>query len=64
MQGTRTPEECEGMWNNYLNFNINKATFSQDEDNKLVNLAEEYNERNWDIIAASLKVCLNIIHDY
>lgn len=56
MHGVRTPEECEHMWNNYLNFNINKGMFTKEEDHKLHNLVDDHNEKNWDEIASALKV--------
>lgn len=56
MEGIRTPEECEFMWSNVLGFHINKEVFSEEEDNRLIDLAEEFKERNWDIIAAQLQV--------
>lgn len=57
MEGTRSPEECEIMWKNYLSFDVNKEPFSEEEDNKLWYLAQDHDERNWDEIATSLKVC-------
>ncbi len=56
MQGARTPDECENMWNNYLNFNINKDSFTFEEDEILKNLADDHFERDWDTIAKLLKV--------
>lgn len=57
MQGTRTPEECESMYNNVLDFAINKEPFTKEEDEKMEKFARATKERNWDKIAKALKVC-------
>ncbi|XP_035221221.1 uncharacterized protein LOC118194143 isoform X2 [Stegodyphus dumicola] len=57
MEGMRDPEECENMWNNFLSNSINKKPFTAAEDAKLREIAERYNELNWDIIAKELGVC-------
>ncbi|CAL1292289.1 unnamed protein product, partial [Larinioides sclopetarius] len=55
LDGNRTGEECEMMWNNYLSIFIKKGPFTAAEDEKLKQLVEKYNGKNWDAIAEELQ---------
>ncbi|XP_042907761.2 uncharacterized protein [Parasteatoda tepidariorum] len=54
LQGNKTEEECEIMWNNYISYSVNKDAFSAVEDKKLKRLVDRYKARNWDAIAVEL----------
>ncbi|PSN48420.1 hypothetical protein C0J52_08626 [Blattella germanica] len=54
LQGHHTPDECRAMWHNYLHPKIKKTKWSTEEDNKLIELANKYNNQNWDAIANEL----------
>ncbi|GFS98337.1 myb-related protein A [Nephila pilipes] len=55
LKGDRSDEECEAIWNNYACFTISKQPFTPEEDARLVQMAKDYNGRNWDTIAEKMQ---------
>lgn len=47
---TRTPRQCREHWRHYLNKNINREVWSEEEDQLLKKLYSEYGPR-WSILA-------------
>lgn len=54
MKEQRTAENCRNFWMNIAHPMINKSEWSQEEDDNLVKLAEQFDGRNWDKIAELL----------
>ncbi|XP_012286233.1 snRNA-activating protein complex subunit 4 [Orussus abietinus] len=48
-------DECQVMWNVFLHPDINKISWTKEEDSKMLRLAKKYNFQNWDGIARELK---------
>ncbi|XP_055952564.1 snRNA-activating protein complex subunit 4-like isoform X2 [Argiope bruennichi] len=55
LDGYRTGDECEIMWNNYMSIFVKKDPFTEEEDRKLKELVEKYSGKNWDAIAEELQ---------
>lgn len=51
---TRTPDQCERMWRNFVHSSINKRKWTEEEDNELRKIAEKYECRDWEQIAREL----------
>ncbi|XP_069697942.1 snRNA-activating protein complex subunit 4 [Periplaneta americana] len=54
LEGYHSPDECRAMWHNYLHPMIRKSKWTKDEDSKLKELVDKYNNQNWDAIAQEL----------
>ncbi|XP_059093957.1 snRNA-activating protein complex subunit 4 homolog [Tigriopus californicus] len=53
-QGMISPKSCELMWKNMLHPTINRASWTQEEDNLLKHLADTHHRMDWDLIAREL----------
>lgn len=53
LQDDRLATDCELYYNNQLHCSINQSDWSEDEDNQLINLVEQYSN-DWDLIAEKL----------
>lgn len=51
---SRTPDECERMWRNYVHPSINKRKWTDQEDSELRRLAAKHHYRDWEQIAKEL----------
>ena len=61
MNNVRDPGECELYWNNELKPSINKQVWTTSEKQKLKELAEKYDHRNWPTIAKELGVSISVV---
>jgi 4-alpha-glucanotransferase len=59
MNNVRDPGECELYWNNELKPSINKQQWTKSEKEKLKELAEKYDHKNWPTIAEQLGVSIS-----
>lgn len=64
MKEQRTAENCRNFWKNVAHPMINKSTWTQEEDDDLVKLTEQFEGRNWDKIAEHLGVGKNYVVPY
>lgn len=55
LNGNRSPEECELMWNNFIHPSINKEPWTEIEKRLLLEVAEKYQYKNWDTISERLQ---------
>lgn len=53
-QGTISAKCCELMWKNMLHPTINRASWTREEDNLLMHLADTHQRTDWDQIALEL----------
>ncbi|XP_013415763.1 uncharacterized protein LOC106177515 [Lingula anatina] len=53
-EGNRTASDCLNAWKNVLHPDINKKKWTADEDKKLKEIVESFEERNWGHIAEAL----------
>lgn len=54
LDGRHSPEECVGIWKGYLNPLLNRKPWTADEDAKLVEVVNAFNQQNWAAIAAQI----------
>lgn len=52
--GNHSADECQRYWEVYLKPSINKSKWTDEEDSKLLSIAEEMQYQDWDTIARKL----------
>lgn len=51
---SRSAEDCELYYNNFLHHSINHKPWTEEEDVKLLELVKKFNENKWELIAKNL----------
>ena len=55
-EGTREADDLSRFWRNFLHPSVNKSSWTQEELQRLDELVQEHNERDWQSVAEELGV--------
>lgn len=53
--GNRTENQCSNRWYKYLNPALVKGQWTVEEDQKMIELVQQYGAKKWSFIASQLK---------
>lgn len=54
LDGRHSYNECEGMWNGYLNLAYNHKEWTEEEEDHLLDVVLKYKAENWEEIAKEM----------
>lgn len=54
LDGRHSINECVGIWNSNLKPSLNRKPWTDEDDEKLLRIADEYNCQNWDAIGLEM----------